>query len=454
MSKILTNTIDGISPGKRSRFISLVLMVLIFSVVFQGWIASEEGIFKILFRATFGITFALLLYFMFAYHPLRFTKEETGNMRFCILMTVLFFLVVALERIYVSPGEPPLSQPGVKTYTILVQLPFWGLLGFWLARDVATFRGLLAKLAMMAAIFSLAHFMASRVEIIETLLQAPLSWSIQFFALFGYFWYLYQYIQPSASSDNTIGLACCVLEVFGEFHKPIVLSGLVGTFILIWLVKKFDNSWRRAIWKFITIIIIGVTGFFIVNAFAGGSIFDKTEEVFMTKYLKSNTGKFDDTTFEGDPTYVIRRLSGGRTILWYLAYLDILKSPLIGSGFGQMLDNDFYGGQKLPVHSQYVDTVLSVGIIGFLIAAISCIWFLRLSFAGLYARSNLDIVIPGLAFIFAIGFYNAGGSVLWFVFPSYFLFVIVGALIQLATVTGMGISRHERRKQILKSETH
>jgi len=418
-------------------------------VVFQGWLPADDGVFKIIFRSVFGVTFALLLYFLVAYHPFRFTKEETANMRFYILMTVLFFLVIVLERIYVSPGEPELSQPGLKTYTILVQLPFWGLLGFWLARDVATFRGLLAKLAMMAAIFSVAHFAASRVGVIEAYLQAPLNWPIQFFALFGYFWFLYQFFSTAATRDSLIGMVCCSLEVFGEFHKPVVISGLVGTLIVVWLIKKYDSHWRLVVWKILLVVAFGTSGFLVINAITEGTIFDKMEQVFMEKYLHSSTG-----TFEGDPTYIVMKLSGGRTILWALAYNAFLKSPVVGSGFGQEFENDFYSGQKLPVHSQYIDVLLSVGVAGFLIALISGIWFLRVSNAGLYARSNLDIIIPCLAFVFAIGTYNAGGSVIWFAPTSYLLFIVVGALLQLGNASGMGISRRQRRRQLLRHENH
>jgi len=449
LSSLHENTNIDISPGRRRRFVFLVLLVVLFAVVFQGWLPADDGVLKIIFRSAFGVTFALLLYFIVAYHPFRFTKKETANMRFYILISILFFLVIVLERIYVSPGEPELSQPGLKTYTILVQLPFWGLLGFWLARDVATFRGLLAKLAMMAAIFSVVHFAASRVGIIEAYLQAPLNWPIQFFALFGYFWFLYQYFSAAATRDSLIGLICCTLEVFGEFHKPVVISGLVGTLILVWLIKKYDSNWRAAVWKMLVVVAVGTTGFLTINAITEGTIFDKMEQVFLQKYLHSSTG-----TFEEDPTYMIQKLSGGRTILWTLAYNAFVKSPVIGSGFGQEFENDFYGGQKLPVHSQYVDVLLSVGVVGFLIALISGIWFLRVSFAGLYARSNLDIMIPSLAFVFAIGTYNAGGSVIWFAPTSYLLFIIIGALLQLATATGMGISRRQRRRQILRHEIH
>lgn len=405
---------------------------------------------KIVFRAGFGITFALLIYFIINYHPFRFTYKELGKMRFFFLMAVLFFIAILLERVYISPNEPALSQSGIKTYTILIQLPFWGLLGFWLARDVATFRRLLEKLAMMAAILSVAYFVVSRLDIVESLLQGPFNWQLRFFSLFGFFWYLFQYLRSSSTRDTAVGLICCALEVFVEFHKPVVVSAVVGSLVMIILITVYDKERRSALTKFFTLTAMAIVGFAIINVIAGGTIYDKMEEKFFQKYLHVNANATSgDYTVSNDYSVLISKASGGRLILWGLAFKAVQQSPWIGSGFGQVFENDFYGGQSLPVHSEYMDVLISVGISGLLILFVAIFWFLKVALSGLRARSNLLIIIPGLAFITAISTYNAGGQILWFEPVCYLTFLLVGAVIQLAPAQVAHYSHHPYLSRLL-----
>ena len=190
------------------------------------------------------------------------------------------------------------------------------------------------------------------------------------------------------------------------FCYGIVLLGVASTLsrtvivvqILIFIVLAKNVSIFK---KVGAAIIVSVSLFFVALAGIGGAILERSEN-----------------TFEGEGDI--------RFLLWRAALKNFIENPLFGVGLGRsdvVIGADT--GYSLTTHNQYVEHLVQVGVIGFVLFFIFHFYILAQSwstFKTFRRKSTLSLLIFFLScLVFYMGNTASTSRVLWFAIGLFWI---------------------------------
>lgn len=142
-----------------------------------------------------------------------------------------------------------------------------------------------------------------------------------------------------------------------------VLFGLLALYVTYY-VYNAEKKQNRVV-KSVGIVIVSAIAFFIASYFVPG--------------LAVVIGRFADAAETGDATL-------GRTTVWLKALETVAQHPLFGMGWEQFSES---GGWTWNIHNIYVQLLVEVGIVGFLVYCSWFVFFLMSSWKNLtYLRTH------------------------------------------------------------------
>ena len=360
-----------------------------------------------------------------------------GNARrwwFALMGGAIFGTIVAVHALVPHEFTASLRPDFYLSLTLTIA---GAMIGYWFAADLRDLQWGLKSIAFFLALLSV---YAGLMRLIGARELSPLlvpGWPVRLFILFAYCWYLHEWLNRSRwSIGPLLGLVACSPEVFMTFHKPTLFCAVVASaflfFYSLWATRRVTAIVARTA----VLALIGVSMLLAANLFASGQLFERINREVAQRMLHEGARKRNETLGEA-----VERMAGNRFYLWREGLARFQTSPLIGVGFGQQivgreshLEQGAGMGERYAVyvHSGYLDLLVSVGILGSLPIGIALIWWLRLTLSRDLAKYRGHLVVPCLAFVFAIFAYNLGGGSRVFFSLNAFLVFFMAVIVRLA----------------------
>ena len=129
-------------------------------------------------------------------------------------------------------------------------------------------------------------------------------------------------------------MASAAFGVFGRFHKPMVLTGVISTLLLILLTLGIAQNKNRVLKRAGALALSASLLLAGAQLASGGAFAAAVEEAIYARYLHQPQGFQVNTTAE-----LLESAAGGRYDLWRDTWNRFYQSPWVGSGFGQTIQS-------------------------------------------------------------------------------------------------------------------
>lgn len=277
------------------------------------------------------------------------------------------------------------------------------------------------------ALSGFAYSLGSIAGIIEGRFQG---YPIRFLALLPAIYFFTLYINGIRGSSNITFLIISFFPFVSTIHKPAILSLLIGIFVSLMITFLKRRYSILVIGRFILIPTLILFIFGGINYASSGKIYDQLNQIINNQFLHKNELESGllDSPFEA--------FLGGRAELWQTAYDRISKNPVFGYGFGQTSNEGsyIYRDISIPFHNGYIDMLLSLGLIGFLMSLIIFIIIFVQCISVIIRSSDQQAAILGcvfLAWFSSLAFYNMGGTSIAFYTINLITWIVLGRLNQI-----------------------
>ena len=350
-----------------------------------------------------------------------------------VMLLGMFLAAVLLARL----GGSSNTSPPLRLYLVLFQAPLWGLVLSLCVDSRAKAEWLFDRLAFVIAVISVVSLLmrvaglGGRGSIIGIV-----RWPIFLLFTFGYLWYLSKWIGGvGLSARALVGVVVCGLEVMNPLAKPLFISAVIASCVLIAILTMASGSrevLKRSLCA-ICVVVVAISAAFVMNP---GGMAVWTDEV-QLRLFHAQTSEFRD-----DLGGAVRGLAGGRFELWEGLADEIRENYIFGSGFGQgML---IRGNQVVSLHNGYLELLLGAGILGCVSVAIGLMLWLRRILTSMRDSTYVRCQAACVAYLCAVAVYNIGGSIFVFTSPLIFVFMVCGAAAGAAGGATVPIGRGQR----------
>lgn len=394
---------------KKYHWISVVIFLcLALSILGAEWTTGFTGGGFFWLRAASRIGPPLCLFVLGAFTG-AFRIRSGARRDFALLGGLLVLACLVTHEITYFGG---VEWEGGFDYSLLGSLlaVACGYQGYWVAQNEHESRWLLRKIAFACALGSLLGG-CLRVAGLEGYPFLVPGWPTRLVFLFGYCWYLHQWLTSRAKHLwGLLGVAACSVEVWLAFHKPVVFSASVASVVLVCYSLWATRRPAIILWRMGILSLLAITAFVAVNTYSSGRLLSQVEEIIYEKFLHQSA---EDIRASGER---LEKAAGGRFDLWEVGFERFKRYPLFGSGFGQSVSGTASAedGAAVYLHNWYLDYLVSGGIVGSLpIFAALVWWLLRVSKRRVITQAG-SVVVPCLAYIAALMAYNLGGSIRMF----------------------------------------
>lgn len=409
---------------RRRRVIALLLIAIGVGTLAceWSWGQSVEGIYRYMCYIS-----VLLIVILCGLELRLFNAKFPSNiLNSLILLISLSIMVILAEKLHTSPSDVPFGRYIALIYYTFILSVICGAIGFQIGRfrqDTYIIFNTTAKAIAILTIY--AYYIGEPGEFGETKFPSPyVGFPFFLFSIFSVCWFLYGLLRERTIFGRTsLWLIASLIPVLVNFHKPIIFSVLVSTFVLIAIDAVTKGNTIKTIWKTISLSIIVAAIYFGANVISHGQTEDTYVNKFYNNFLHISRG--DNIRLDYD---FINSASGKRVDIWQGNIRTFLESPLVGTGFGQTTSAEGYtaSGGFIPVHNGFIDLLLSVGILGFMLLLVGLAWWLRTTMKPVIRQPDLRFLQPVVAYVFGIMAYNLGGTSRLFHFLTIFVAFCMG----------------------------
>jgi len=372
-----------------------------------------------------ALIFALIviLYAGIRLGAFRFNYISTAMRNFALILLLLLGVVIILERIHSSPFDVPFTISVLRIYYGLLLCILCGIIGYRIGVKRLNTYWFLNSTACVIAILSVYFYLFPLPRGAEVIYQFPslfVGFPVRFFSLFAFCWYLFRWLgERKIFSWTFLFLLTSAFPVLVAFHKPLVFSAIVSGFaiIVIMLIRGLGRA--RTIARSCLLLTVTFLIFVSANAISRGRIFADYKQQFLYYFLHDVGGYWFTSNAE-----LLESASGGRFVLWNEGLSRFIRSPWVGSGFGQTIESGF-AEENIPFHNGYLDLILSVGFLGAIPFIVLFVWWAA-TVVSATANRNFAFVTPVIAFVAGLAGYNLGGTSRLFFFVSAFALLLMG----------------------------
>ncbi|MCE9545322.1 MAG: O-antigen ligase family protein [Planctomycetia bacterium] len=344
-----------------------------------------------------------------------------------VMLVAWFFFAIGLEWVLPSDNDMPFDRASQLVLFGYGLGALCGLVGLQVGTDPQVTQRLLGRAAFFFACLSVLMFVlgdppAKGVRGGLLVFPAPyIGFPMQLFFLFPFCWYLDRWLAaPRLLSGKLLGILASSLSVIVMFHKPFVFASAVGIISVI-LLRWYCGHAISGTLRFIALAGICAVGFAWVDSSTQGELSGRYLDEFYAKFLHTTAGNARGM----EDSEVLESASGGRFALWAAAWERYLEDPIVGTGLGQRARLSAAGDNDIPLHNQYLDFLLSLGIVGTLPIIIGLVAWMRAAKRKLRG-SDSGWAAPLTGYVITVASYNLGGTSNIFMFQFASLLFCMG----------------------------
>ena len=380
---------------------------------------------------TIGVPFSgpmLLGYFWIWHIRKRFwTLAEQQTWNAMLALYIAWIGAIAIERSMPSQQHTPTV---LSTYVYMIQFPGWAFVGYWLGAYPGVVRKLTQKMSILGAVA--AFFLTAMENTVGPQALFGLNWwPFRLTILFGFCYYLFR-VMCDRGRDLLISLGalgCVASQIIFPLAKPILWSATLASIAMLGLMQLAKRIRAKNVG--ILIVILFMTAG--VVAFAGkGEFREERLEYIMKAWFHAGP-----EGISSDKESFLRSTAGGRIEMWEAVWPRFYRSPLLGSGFGQMSE----GEMVVQLHNVYLDIILGVGLLGTIpFLGGLCLWLVSVA-TGTWRANCSDLLFPLASYTVGILAFGTIGN--------FTLFHVPGALAALCIGITLRMRIRERRPGLI-----
>jgi hypothetical protein len=375
---------------------NLVLMVLLYSGLMHEWYFNRLPAIMAVFPLVHTYFNNILLFpllpawWIMKYKSSKWDAVERAYMSKVLMLSLLMLIVIVIERIHVSRFD---TNPSLISYIPLMTLPVWVCIGIWFTRDPRTTQALLHNLALSGAIASTISFMLRMLGFSYDSLLGPMYWPYHYIVAFGFFYYLSVWLLcKTGRMQNAIGILACSLEMLFTFEKRMIISTALGLLGLGITWSIIGPGIRRHFLQRFVLLTAGMgAAAAAINIITSGGLISAIHNIFITRWISYSDVHGTDSSV----LVLADRLGSGRLEMWRETPVRIAESPWVGSGLYPLFE-----GAKVT-HNGFIDVLLSVGFVGFLIIAAGIVFWAATILKSRLGRNAAALQLACVSFIFS-----------------------------------------------------